>query len=139
MVATPRSRRTPDRLPAFTLYGEAPSGPGALLLHIESIDSRSRLYDWEIDAHTHQGLHQVLWVAQGRVEAMLDESRVDAAAPLLLDTASNNLFDASPSAVGLRTGGFVVFYTADRGVGTPERLLLRGELLLAPLSAITGG
>ncbi|MBQ0929777.1 helix-turn-helix domain-containing protein [Ideonella alba] len=70
-------------LPAFALYGEA-GGPAAPLLHIESIDSRSRLYDWEIDAHTHQGLHQVLWVAQGRVEAMLDESRVNAAAPLLL-------------------------------------------------------
>ncbi|MDD0838436.1 helix-turn-helix domain-containing protein [Curvibacter sp. HBC61] len=68
------ARRRFSTLPAFALYGEAGS-PGAALLHIESIESRSRLYDWEIDAHVHQGLHQVLWLRSGRVEAVLDESR----------------------------------------------------------------
>lgn len=70
----PGPRRRPKGLPAFALYGE-PSRPGSPLLHIESIDARSRLYDWEIDAHVHQGLHQVLWLRSGRVDAMLDESR----------------------------------------------------------------
>jgi AraC family transcriptional activator of pobA len=102
MVATPRSRRTPDRLPAFTLYGEAPSGPGALLLHIESIDSRSRLYDWEIDAHTHQGLHQVLWLGTGHVAAMLDETRVSAAAPcaVVIPPGVAHAFSFSPGSDG---------------------------------------
>ncbi|MDZ5459544.1 helix-turn-helix domain-containing protein [Azohydromonas lata] len=68
-------RRTPSSaLPAFSLYGEA-GAPNAPLLHIESIHSRSRLYDWEIHAHVHQGLHQVLWLRAGQVEAVLDESR----------------------------------------------------------------
>lgn len=78
MPHPPRStqpvRRRFNTLPAFALYGEAGS-PGAALLHIESIESRSRLYDWEIDAHVHQGLHQVLWLRSGWAEVVLDESR----------------------------------------------------------------
>jgi len=70
-------------LPAFSLYGEQ-SRPGMPLLHIESIDSRSRLYDWEIDAHVHQWLHQVLWLRSGRVDAMLDESSSSSTGPAAL-------------------------------------------------------
>ena len=70
-------------MPAFSLYGEQ-SRPGMPLLHIESIDSRSRLYDWEIDAHVHQGLHQVLWLRSGRVDAMLDESSSSSTGPAAL-------------------------------------------------------
>jgi AraC family transcriptional activator of pobA len=70
-------------LPAFSLYGEQ-SRPGMPLLHIESIDSRSRLYDWEIDAHVHRGLHQVLWLRSGRVDAMLDESSSSSTGPAAL-------------------------------------------------------
>ncbi len=95
-------RRTPDRLPAFSLYGEAPAGPGALLLHIESIDSRSRLYDWEIDAHVHQGLHQVLWLRTGRVAAMLDETRVSSEGPcaLVIPPGVAHAFSFSPGSDG---------------------------------------
>jgi len=97
-----RSRRAPDRLPAFTLYGEAPSGPGALVLHIESIDSRSRLYDWEIDAHVHQGLHQVLWLRTGRAAAMLDETRISAQGPcaLVIPPGVAHAFSFSPGSEG---------------------------------------
>ncbi|BDI03848.1 helix-turn-helix domain-containing protein [Sphaerotilus microaerophilus] len=97
-----RPRRTPDRLPAFTLYGEVPSGPGALVLHIESIDSRSRLYDWEIDAHVHQGLHQVLWLRTGRVAAMLDETRISAQGPcaLVIPPGVAHAFSFSPGSEG---------------------------------------
>lgn len=99
---SPRLRRAPDRLPAFTLYGEAPSGPGALLLHIESIDSRSRLYDWEIDAHVHQGLHQVLWLRTGHVGAMLDETRITAQGPcaLVIPPGVAHAFSFSPGSDG---------------------------------------
>jgi AraC family transcriptional activator of pobA len=101
-LRSPRPRRAPDRLPAFTLYGEAPSGPGALLLHIESIDSRSRLYDWEIDAHVHQGLHQVLWLRTGHVGAMLDETRITAQGPcaLVIPPGVAHAFSFSPGSDG---------------------------------------
>jgi AraC family transcriptional activator of pobA len=81
--ATAAPRRALSRLPSFALYGEA-GAPNPSLLHIEAIHSRSRLYDWEIDAHVHQGLHQVLWLGRGHVAAMLDESRVTSEGPVAL-------------------------------------------------------
>lgn len=65
-----RSRKR--SIPAFALYGEA-RRIASDLLHVEAIQSRSRLYRWEIDAHVHHGLHQVLWVAEGPVEVSLDD------------------------------------------------------------------
>ncbi|MFC4621144.1 helix-turn-helix domain-containing protein [Comamonas nitrativorans] len=78
-----RPRRSLRRLPVFALYGEGRSGM-LRMLHIESIVSRSRLYDWEIDAHVHHGLHQLLWVWQGSVHALLDETRIQGTGPLAL-------------------------------------------------------
>ncbi|WP_245909428.1 helix-turn-helix domain-containing protein [Sphaerotilus hippei] len=70
-------------MPRFALYGEAVQA-GAELLHIEPIQSRSRLHDWEIDAHVHQGLHQVIWLRAGPVEAILDECRTQTQGPALI-------------------------------------------------------
>jgi AraC family transcriptional regulator, transcriptional activator of pobA len=66
---SPRARAA---IPSFALYGEAPS-PAQERLHIETIQSRSRLYQWEIRPHVHQGLCQILWVRQGRAKVTLDE------------------------------------------------------------------
>ncbi|MCB1996868.1 MAG: helix-turn-helix domain-containing protein [Burkholderiaceae bacterium] len=77
--------RRPRRadLPAFALYGEQRAAAPAML-HVESIASRSRLYDWEIDSHVHHGLHQLLWLRAGPVQARLDESRTEAEGPLAI-------------------------------------------------------
>lgn len=69
-----RSVRTATTIPRFALYGEA-AEPGQEMLHIEEVQSRSRLYHWEIDPHVHQGLYQVLWVRRGAAEVVLDEWR----------------------------------------------------------------
>lgn len=82
-MATTASARRRTALPAFALYGEA-GAPGPALLHVESIQSRSRLYRWEIRSHVHHGLHQVLWVDTGPVTSTLDESRVESAGPVVL-------------------------------------------------------
>jgi len=84
-VATARKeaaarRRHPGSIPRFALYGEAPQ-PGQELLHIEEVQSRSRLYHWEIDAHVHQGLYQIVWLAEGSAEVMLDEWRATVEGP----------------------------------------------------------
>ena len=69
-------------VPAFALYGETrDTGIASEGLHIEPIQSRSRLYHWEIDAHLHRGLHQVVWVARGSAEVDLDGSHSRCAAP----------------------------------------------------------
>jgi AraC family transcriptional activator of pobA len=61
-------------IPAFALYGEA-QAPPVEMLHIEAIQSRSRQHRWEIDAHTHRGLHQLVWVAAGPAEVILEGRR----------------------------------------------------------------
>ncbi|MGP8122727.1 MAG: helix-turn-helix domain-containing protein [Xanthobacteraceae bacterium] len=68
-------------IPAFALYGEA-AGASADMLHVESIQSRSRLYRWEIDVHTHHALHQILWIAAGPAEVALDEARARCQGPV---------------------------------------------------------
>lgn len=68
-------------IPAFALYGE-PLGFADAKLHIEPIQSRSQLHRWEIDAHTHHALHQVLWVASGPAEIALDGDRQHCAGPV---------------------------------------------------------
>lgn len=95
------AHRTLKRLPAFALYGEE-GRPALPLLHVESIDSRSRLYDWEIDAHVHHGLHQVIWLRCGHVEAMLDETRTQAEGPvaLVIPPGVAHAFRFSPQADG---------------------------------------
>jgi AraC family transcriptional regulator, transcriptional activator of pobA len=89
-----RPTRRPARVPRFALYGETDAVPGTGhpldpmamglddLLHVEPIQSRSRLYRWEIDAHVHDGRYQVLWLAAGPVRILLDENRSDRAGPL---------------------------------------------------------
>jgi AraC family transcriptional regulator, transcriptional activator of pobA len=70
--ASDPSPRPPAAIPSFALYGEAPA-PAQERLHIETIQSRSRLYQWEIRPHVHQGLCQILWVQRGRAKVTLDE------------------------------------------------------------------
>jgi AraC family transcriptional activator of pobA len=88
-------------MPTFALSGEAGAADSPLL-HVESIDSRSRLYDWEIKAHVHRGLHQMLWLRRGHVEAMLDESRVSGDGPLFfaIPPGAVHAFRFSPGSEG---------------------------------------
>jgi AraC family transcriptional regulator, transcriptional activator of pobA len=80
LTSAPGRRASALQVPAFKLYGEV-GAPGAEMLHIEEIASRSRLYRWEIAAHVHRGLFQVVWLDAGAVELALDELRESAQAP----------------------------------------------------------
>src|SRR5574344_1890601 len=102
LASVPQLRRTPRRLPVFDLYGAGHSGR-LRMLHIESIVSRSRMYAWEIDAHLHHGLHQVLWVWQGSVHALLDGTRMQAAGPvaLLIPPGVAHAFRFTPTTLSL--------------------------------------
>ena len=88
-------------IPAFALYGEAFGAP-ADMLHVEAIQARSRLYSWEIDAHTHHGLHQILWVASGPAEIALDETREKCRGPVAIVIPSGvvHAFRFSPDTDG---------------------------------------
>ena len=68
-------------IPAFALYGEA-LGPPVEMLHIEAIQSRSPRHRWEIDAHTHHALHQILWIEAGPAEVVLEQARTACSGPV---------------------------------------------------------
>ena len=93
------SRRS--SLPAFALYGEAEQA--APSLHVESIATRSELYEWEIHSHVHRGLHQILWLNAGPVDALLDETRTQAEGPLaiVIPPAVAHAFRFSPDTDGV--------------------------------------
>lgn len=81
--ATPtplKSRRLNDRIPAFALYGEAATA-GQDMLHIEEVQSRSRLYHWEIEPHQHHALYQVVWLQRGSAQLVLDELQGEVQGP----------------------------------------------------------
>lgn len=69
-----------QEIPAFALYGET-GLPALEMLHIEEIESRSSLYQWEIEPHVHRGLYQIVWVGRGSARVALDEWREEAVGP----------------------------------------------------------
>ncbi len=77
--------RTPSRdIPTFSLYGEAAAAPGTEFVHIEDIQSRSAKHNWEIDAHTHRGLFQIVAVEAGGATVLLDGRRIEAVPPAVI-------------------------------------------------------
>ena len=59
-------------LPTYTLYGEVDSRPATDWLHWESIAERSSRHGWQIQAHRHATLFQILYIGRGRGEAAID-------------------------------------------------------------------
>jgi AraC family transcriptional activator of pobA len=70
-------------IPAFALYGEDTAAT-ADMLHVEHLQSRSQLHQWEIEPHLHQGLHQVVWLRGGPAEVSLDGERQACSGPLVV-------------------------------------------------------
>jgi AraC family transcriptional activator of pobA len=108
---TPRDRvkSRADAVPAFALYGE-PGAPGVERLHLESIASRSQRYRWEIDAHRHHGLHQILWLRAGAAQVCLDEQRQSCSGPavVVIPPGVVHAFSFEP-----HTDGCVLTFSAD--------------------------
>lgn len=78
-------KKTPGAaVPRFALYGEQSQAAQAESVHIELIETRSRLHDWHISRHTHAGLFQVLFLSEGRVEAEIDNSRHTCTGPTVI-------------------------------------------------------
>ncbi|MEN9628185.1 MAG: hypothetical protein RJA10_1412 [Pseudomonadota bacterium] len=71
-------------LPAYALYGEPQKAGLPELLHLETIERRSRVHDWEIRPHRHASLCQFLVIASGRVQARLDSRQLQLDGPCAL-------------------------------------------------------
>jgi AraC family transcriptional activator of pobA len=71
-------------VPRFFLYGEPPRDADERFVHIETIADRSRLHNWEIRAHTHRDLHQLLVILGGSGSMQAENTSHAFAAPALL-------------------------------------------------------
>ncbi len=77
--------KLPTRLiPLYSLYGENTAIEDIEFVHIEDIASRSKLYDWEISAHTHNALFQIMLITEGSANAVLDNENTQLIAPCLI-------------------------------------------------------
>ena len=92
----------PAAIPRFALYGEAPA-PEQEMLHIEEVQSRSRLYEWLINPHVHQGLYQILWLYRGRADVRMDEwsGTVEGPAAIVAPPGVVHSFRFAPETDGL--------------------------------------
>lgn len=69
-------------VPRFALYGEREIAR-SMMLHIEDVQERSRLYQWDISPHLHSGLYQLVFVLSGTVRISLDDQRYEGNAPVV--------------------------------------------------------
>lgn len=124
-------------IPTFALYGEQQRSESAELVHIELIETRSRLYDWHIAPHTHAGLFQVLFLLGGEVRAHVSGALWECRGPvaITIHPAVAHGFDFSPEAHGyvLTVDQNVVFSAAD------NRANLFSSLFVAPLAIDLAG
>ena len=63
----------PPHVPTYNLFGEVGDLPD--VVHCETIETRSRLHDWELAAHRHPRLHQVLLLETGQGTLLLEGLR----------------------------------------------------------------
>ncbi|MGE0503078.1 MAG: helix-turn-helix domain-containing protein [Rhizobiaceae bacterium] len=98
-------------VPTYRLYGEESEQTGDFWLHCESLPERSRLHNWTIAEHRHDGFFQIFDIASGGGELLGGGGAVALSGPCLLFVP--------PGAIhGFRFGsdvdGLVVTALADR-------------------------
>jgi AraC family transcriptional activator of pobA len=89
-------------IPQFALYGENTPIDNAEFVHIELIETRSRLHDWHIGPHTHRGLFQVLFLMAGHVSAQVENMLWECDGPTVITIHPSvvHAFDFSEEAQG---------------------------------------
>ncbi len=97
-----RNKPRTSEVPQFSLYGEAVRPDDAESVHIELIETRSRIHDWHIAPHTHAGLFQVLFLMSGHVSALMEDEVWDYDGPVVITIHPSLVhgFDFSEQAVG---------------------------------------
>ena len=89
-------------LPLYELYGELAPIEALDGLHMESIADRSRLHNWEIDAHRHASLVQLLLIEAGEAQVQIDGRTLALRAPAVVwvPTLAVHGFAFSPQTQG---------------------------------------
>ncbi|WP_343733240.1 helix-turn-helix domain-containing protein [Duganella sp.] len=126
-----------QEIPQFALYGEQTRNAGAEFVHIELIETRSRLYDWHIGNHTHPGLFQVLFLLGGEVRASIGDAVWQRSGPVAITIHPSVVhgFDFAPEAHGyVLTVDQNVIFSAAHGQGD-----LYSSLFVQPLALDLSG
>lgn len=71
-------------IPHYNLYGEHSPVDELEFLHIETIAERNQEYHWEIEAHRHDNLMQLLLIEEGHMQATLDTEQLNCYGPTLV-------------------------------------------------------
>jgi AraC family transcriptional activator of pobA len=89
-------------VPVFKLYGEHEHWPTPDMVHCESIAARSRLHNWQIRPHQHNGLFQILYLQEGTASVRLEDrqSRMHAGQILVVPQMCVHGFKFNRDAVG---------------------------------------
>lgn len=95
-------KRGGRRIPAYLLYGEATRRIAGPMLHIETIEARSAGHHWKIEPHLHHGLHQMVFVVQGRGVVLADGRRSQFRPPaiVLMPAGTVHGFEFEPGTRG---------------------------------------
>jgi AraC family transcriptional activator of pobA len=98
----------PSQISSYNLFGE--TAELADVLHVETIRSRSALHDWQLKAHRHARLHQLLFLTQGSGLAEIDgkSQPIPSASFVNIPRGVVHGYDFAPE-----THGWVVTLTSD--------------------------
>jgi AraC family transcriptional regulator, transcriptional activator of pobA len=72
------------RIPTYALYGETSDDPAADWVHCETIQARSRLHNYRILPHRHEKLFQILYLARGVSEILVDGRSTELSGPAII-------------------------------------------------------
>jgi AraC family transcriptional activator of pobA len=122
-------RATPQQIPTYFLYGEAPRRVAGPLLHVETIEARSARHHWKIDPHLHQVLHQMIFVVRGRGVAQAESARTQFRPPALMVMPAGAVhgFEFEPG-----TSGYVASISVELQHDLARREPEIGALFAAP-------
>lgn len=86
----------------YALYGETEREHDPEFVHIEDIQTRSRLYEWRITPHTHHRMFQMVFVLSGEAGVRLDGRERPLAAPCAVVVPGGVVhgFSFTPETVG---------------------------------------
>lgn len=127
-------------IPTFALYGEAQADVAREFIHVEAISARSAARNWQIGAHRHQGLFQLLFIFSGAARVRLDGSEHEVEAPLavIIPPGVIHAFKFMPQTEGyvltLDDAGLGGIADDEDGGGVPAFAVLRREAEVTPLS-----
>ena len=123
-----------NKIPNYALYGETAQPVWHESLHVESISKRSGAHNWEIAAHRHDGLLQLLYLQSGSGEVLFDSELVQVHAPAHLRGRLVGLFNMAAN--GLRAFSGITVGFLGSMIGVHWSLALSALALLAVTSAL---